>query len=117
MAVLLAKSRTFRHVGQSWSVFLVTGGGREMQRFDMSRRDCALLAVAAVYVISPIDIVPEIIAGPLGLTDDLAALTAVVWTLVRAHRREPRPTRPPTDVHSSPGIPAVSKGGSRKRRG
>ncbi len=63
-----------------------------MKRFDLTRTDKVILAVAAVYLLSPFDLIPEIIAGPLGLTDDLAALALVGMILMRAHRREKRTT-------------------------
>ena len=58
-----------------------------MKSFNLTRTDKAIIAVAAVYVLSPFDLIPEIIAGPLGLTDDLAALALVGMILLRAHRR------------------------------
>jgi len=59
-----------------------------IKRFDLTRTDKAIIAVAVVYVLSPFDLIPELIAGPLGLTDDLAALAVVGMTLLRARRRE-----------------------------
>jgi uncharacterized membrane protein YkvA (DUF1232 family) len=56
-------------------------------------------AAALVYGISPIDVIPELLTGPLGLTDDLAVLLGAgvtVWKLLGG--REPRtggPTPPP----------------------
>jgi len=43
----------------------------------MSRRRAILSSVlvglgAIVYGVSPIDVIPELLTGPLGLTDDLA---------------------------------------------
>jgi uncharacterized membrane protein YkvA (DUF1232 family) len=32
----------------------------------------ALLALIPIYVLVPVDLVPELLTGPLGLTDDLA---------------------------------------------
>lgn len=32
------------------------------------------IAVCVVYIVSPLDVVPEVLLGPLGLTDDLIAL-------------------------------------------
>lgn len=52
-----------------------------------------LIAVAAiVYGLSPIDVIPELLTGPLGLTDDLAVLAGAgfaVWKLLSG--RSPRP--------------------------
>ncbi len=36
----------------------------------------ALAIVCAVYTLSPIDLVPEAILGPLGMVDDLGAVAA-----------------------------------------
>jgi uncharacterized membrane protein YkvA (DUF1232 family) len=44
---------------------------------------------AALYLVSPIDLVPEAILGPLGLVDDAGVVAAVVlfvYKLVRARR-------------------------------
>lgn len=71
----------------------------------MNRRrrniSAVLIAVAAiVYGLSPIDIIPELLTGPLGLTDDLAVLVGAgfgVWKLLKG--RNPRPgeaTAPPS---------------------
>ncbi len=43
----------------------------------VSRRDRAKLAGAAAYFINPLDFVPEILLGPVGLVDDVA-LSALV---------------------------------------
>jgi uncharacterized membrane protein YkvA (DUF1232 family) len=37
-----------------------------------------LLLLSLVYLISPIDLVPELFLGPLGLTDDLAVAVGVL---------------------------------------
>ncbi len=44
---------------------------------------------AAIYLISPVDLVPEALLGPLGLVDDTGAVAAVVllvYKLVTARR-------------------------------
>ena len=55
-----------------------------------------LVGVAAlIYGISPVDIIPELIAGPLGLTDDLAVLVGAgvgIWKLLSG--RSPNPDHP-----------------------
>jgi uncharacterized membrane protein YkvA (DUF1232 family) len=43
------------------------------------------LVLALVYLISPFDVLPEALLGPIGLTDDLAAL-GVLLSLVRRIR-------------------------------
>lgn len=47
----------------------------------------ALIAVACVvYILSPIDIIPEIVLGPIGLLDDGAALMAAITSAREAYR-------------------------------
>ena len=41
------------------------------------------LAVILVYLISPIDILPEAVLGPLGLVDDAAALMLLARLLLK----------------------------------
>jgi len=69
-----------------------------------SRRKVAaavLIAVAAVvYGISPIDVIPELLTGPFGLTDDLAVLVGsgfAIWKLLSGSRQgSPTTGRPRT---------------------
>jgi uncharacterized membrane protein YkvA (DUF1232 family) len=42
----------------------------------------AIAAAAALYVVSPIDLVPEIIFGPVGVIDDLLVVAAALSRLV-----------------------------------
>ena len=39
---------------------------------------------ALVYVVSPVDVIPELILGPFGLADDLAVAALAVTGLVRS---------------------------------
>jgi uncharacterized membrane protein YkvA (DUF1232 family) len=56
----------------------------------MSRRRAVLSSVlvglgALVYGVSPIDVIPELLTGPLGLTDDLAVWVGAgfaIWKLL-----------------------------------
>jgi uncharacterized membrane protein YkvA (DUF1232 family) len=57
-----------------------------MKRPKLERTDLAIVIIALLYILSPFDLVPEIVAGPLGLTDDLAAAGVIAMTLVRARR-------------------------------
>lgn len=61
---------------------------------SLSRKDVLIVALAAVYILSPFDAIPEIVAGPLGLTDDLAALVLLVTTIVRARKASGPPQLP-----------------------
>ena len=61
---------------------------------NRGRKNIAAVLVAAaalLYGLSPVDIIPELLTGPLGLTDDLAVLVGgglAVWKLLSG--REPR---------------------------
>lgn len=55
------------------------------QRFaNLSRTELVIMLLAVLYIISPVDLVPEVLAGPLGLTDDLAAAVVIGTTMLRA---------------------------------
>jgi len=68
----------------------------------MNRRRKTIAAVivaigAVVYGISPIDIIPELVAGPLGILDDLGVVGVAgiaIWKLLSG--RDPKPGTPPT---------------------
>ncbi|HEY0814904.1 MAG TPA: YkvA family protein [Pseudonocardia sp.] len=58
-------------------------------RYRIPPRGVFAMGAAAIYLISPIDLVPEAIFGPLGLVDDAGVLAAValfVYKLVKARR-------------------------------
>lgn len=48
----------------------------------MSRGRVLALAIAAVYVVFPVDVVPEAFLGPLGLVDDVAVAAWLAGTLL-----------------------------------
>jgi len=59
-----------------------------------------LVAIGAlVYGISPIDVIPELLTGPLGLTDDFAVVIGAgfaIWKLLSGRDpRQGRATPPP----------------------
>ncbi len=58
-----------------------------MSRFNLSRSEMIFVIIALIYVISPIDIIPELVAGPIGLTDDLAAVALIGAALWRGLNR------------------------------
>ena len=63
--------------------------GYVMWRYRIPPRGLVAMGGAALYLISPIDLVPEAILGPLGLLDDAGAVAAVVlfvYKLVKARR-------------------------------
>ena len=57
-----------------------------------------LVALGALaYGISPIDVIPELLTGPLGLTDDLAVLVGAgfaIWKLMSGSKPDPGPAPP-----------------------
>jgi uncharacterized membrane protein YkvA (DUF1232 family) len=63
--------------------------GYLMWRFRIPPRGLVAMGGAALYLISPIDLVPEAVLGPLGLVDDAGVVAAVVlfvYKLVTARR-------------------------------
>jgi uncharacterized membrane protein YkvA (DUF1232 family) len=63
--------------------------GYLMWRYRVPPRGLVAMGAAAVYLISPIDLVPEAILGPLGLLDDagvVAAAVLFVYKLVKARQ-------------------------------
>lgn len=49
------------------------------------------VVLCGIYALSPIDVMPEIVLGPFGLFDDLAAVAAGVGTAmstIKAHRQK-----------------------------
>lgn len=39
------------------------------------------LFLSAFYVLSPLDIIPEVVLGPFGIFDDATAIGVFIWTL------------------------------------
>jgi len=63
--------------------------GYLMWRYRIPARGLFAMGAAALYLISPIDLLPEAILGPLGLVDDAGVLAAValfVYKLVKARQ-------------------------------
>jgi uncharacterized membrane protein YkvA (DUF1232 family) len=55
----------------------------------LTKSEWMIVVLAIAYVILPTDIIPEVVAGPLGLTDDVGALAVLATTLWHARRRPP----------------------------
>lgn len=53
-------------------------------------KEKAIVAIGLLYLLSPLDIIPEVILGPLGLLDDGGALVVILLTLVSVHKRTRR---------------------------
>jgi uncharacterized membrane protein YkvA (DUF1232 family) len=59
-------------------------------RYRVPLRGIAAMAGALVFLISPVDVLPEAGLGPLGLIDDLGVVGAVgvfVYRLIQARRQ------------------------------
>jgi uncharacterized membrane protein YkvA (DUF1232 family) len=70
-------------------------------RYRVPLRGIAAMAGALVYLISPVDVVPEVPLGPIGLIDDMGVLGAVamfVFRLIQARRA----VTPDNDNHPGP---------------
>ncbi len=62
------------------------------KRRGLSAPEWVLLILAAVYILSPVDIIPEMLLGPLGLTDDVVAVALVAklgWSAFRPAEPDP----------------------------
>jgi uncharacterized membrane protein YkvA (DUF1232 family) len=59
-----------------------------------------LVAIGAVvYGLSPIDIIPELLTGPIGLADDLGVVLGAgfaIWKLLSGRNQNPGTATPPT---------------------
>ena len=54
----------------------------------------AAAAAAILYGVSPVDVLPELMLGPLGLADDVVVLAvAALFVVRRLRRRRQSPTR------------------------
>ena len=63
--------------------------GYLMWRYRIPPRGLVAMGAAALYLISPIDLLPEALLGPLGLVDDAGVVAAVVlfvYKLVKARQ-------------------------------
>ncbi len=61
-----------------------------MWRYRVPPRGLIAMIGALVYLASPVDVLPEVVLGPLGLLDDAGAVTAAavfVYKLVTVRRR------------------------------
>jgi uncharacterized membrane protein YkvA (DUF1232 family) len=63
----------------------------------LSKTQVGLIIAALVYVVSPFDFIPEIIAGPLGIADDAAILGLVAAMILRAAQKPQVVTVPTED--------------------
>ena len=58
-------------------------------RYRVPLRGIAAMAGALLYLVSPVDVLPEVALGPLGLVDDLGVVGAAamfVYRLIQSRR-------------------------------
>lgn len=67
----------------------------------LSKPDLAIIILAIVYILFPVDFIPELITGPIGLTDDLAAMAVIMAVFMRAREKENTTVIPATVTHDS----------------
>ncbi|HRY09369.1 MAG: DUF1232 domain-containing protein [Actinobacteria bacterium] len=53
----------------------------------LSKTQVGLIIAGLLYVVSPFDFIPELIAGPLGIADDAAILGLIAATILRAAQK------------------------------
>jgi len=64
--------------------------GLVMWRYKIPPRGVVAMAGALFYLVLPVDVLPEVLLGPLGLVDDAGVVTAVaiwVYKLAKARQR------------------------------
>ena len=59
-------------------------------------REKAVIILGIIYALSPIDLIPEVVLGPLGLLDDGGAIFVVLLTILGVLRRQQRSGAPKT---------------------
>ena len=62
---------------------------KRMEHF--TKPQLAMLVLAALYILSPVDVIPELLTGPLGLVDDAGAFGVIIAILVGARSRATAP--------------------------
>lgn len=68
----------------------------------LSKFQLATLFMAALYIISPVDTIPEIVTGPFGLVDDAAAFAVIITILAGARAKAAAGGSQPTYVRVDP---------------
>lgn len=64
------------------------------------------LILSPLYVLTPIDFLPEALFGIFGLFDDATAIGAFIWTIRNIQKRLDRDLKPePTDVKPNAQVP------------
>lgn len=63
------------------------GDGDNSGMSRLSKTELAIIIAGLLYVVSPIDFIPEAIAGPLGIGDDAAVLGLIAAMIMRAAQK------------------------------
>lgn len=84
------------HLVPASKVGIIRAGMRFLRDPHARTLDKLILVLWPLYLASPVDVLPELVLGPLGLADDTAvALRALylVFYAARRYRRRKSPTR------------------------
>ena len=57
-------------------------------------REKVVIVLGIIYALSPVDLIPEVILGPLGLLDDGGAIFVVLITILGVLKRQQRSQEP-----------------------
>lgn len=70
----------------------------------LTKPQLTMIVLAVAYLVSPVDFLPEILTGPVGLTDDAAAFTVLISMLLaaRSKAREAMPVAVPASIQAQP---------------
>src|SRR5688572_14145084 len=82
-------------------------------RYRVPLRGIAAMAGALVYLVSPVDALPEVALGPFGLVDDVGVVGAVgifIYRLIQSRRAMGGTTAPGP---ASPPVPPTGQGSKR----
>ncbi|WP_019633437.1 YkvA family protein [Actinomadura atramentaria] len=69
-------------------------GGREAVPYRTSKGKIAAMVIAVLYIVSPIDVIPDFLL-PVGIVDDATALTWLLFALGQEYTRRARTPRHP----------------------
>jgi hypothetical protein len=97
------------------AVIVVGGGLYVVVKYRLPLRGIVAVLGSVVYLVSPVDAVPEVPLGPIGLVDDAAVLVAAGLYLARLVASRRAQLDPASDVSSARSTkPPTSLGGRRR---
>ena len=92
-----SKTGLRRWLGMIWRIY------RDPQTPLWAKLGAAALAL--LYLVSPVDLIPEMVSGPLGLLDDAAMVPLLLWLAGLARRKAgagKAPSSTPADAERAP---------------